>query len=383
MRILSVTNDIDSGGAAKSLFFLAQGLARLGHEVRVISISAPSRTGRRVEELDKAGVAVDFVRIPYYPMSLAACPIPFWKNVGRALSRPGEFRRIRRLVRAFGPDVIHYNSYTTLLAALPLAGFPAVLHCREMLLDNAPLLPLTKPLVHARVRELAAISPAEAEQARRVFGLEATVVFNPAPVPDAPAPMPEASGKGGGLIYGMFSHVSPTKGHRLCIEACGLAARELRRAGVRVRLFGGRIGLHDGLYRSLERMIADAGLGDVVSFQGFAVDPEAEMRAVHLVLRPDLTGHPWGRDVIEAMSQGRPVLAAGTSEVFIKPGETGELVPPGDAEALAAAMVGLADRDRLARMGENAHRFAAARFDPDEHARSVLAILKRAARRAS
>lgn len=375
MRILSVTNDIDSGGAAKSLFFLARGLARLGHEVRVISISAPSRTGRRVAELAEAGVAVDFVRIPYYPMSLAACPIPFWKNVGRAVSRPGEFRRIRRLADDFSPDVIHYNSYTTLLAALPLGARPAVLHCREMLLEDAPLLPLTRPLVRARVRELVAISPAEAEQARRVFGLDASVIFNPAPVPGEPAPMPD----GDGLVYGMFSHVSPTKGHRLCIEACGLAAPELRLAGVRVRLFGGRIGIHDALYRSLEQYIEDAGIGDVVSFQGFAVDPEAEMRAAHLVLRPDLTGHPWGRDVIEAMSQGRPVLAAGKSEVFIKPGETGELVKPGDAEALASAMAALADRERLTRMGENAHRFAAARFDPDEHARRVLAVLERAA----
>jgi glycosyltransferase involved in cell wall biosynthesis len=380
MRILSVTNDIDSGGAAKSLFFLARGLARLGHEVRVISISTPSRTGRRVEELAEAGVEVDFVRIPYYPMSLAACPIPFWKNVGRALSRPGEFRRIRRMVEAFSPDVIHYNSYTTLLAALPLAGYPAVLHCREILLDNAPLLPLTKPLVHARIAEMVAISPAEAEQARRVFGLETSVVFNPAPLPDAPVPMPGRDGQDGELVYGMFSHVSPTKGHKLCIEACALAAGQLRRAGVRVRLFGGRIAIHDRLHDSLERMIADAGIGDVISFQGFAADPEAEMRAVHLVLRPDLTGHPWGRDVIEAMSQGRPVLAAGRNEVFIKPGETGELVPPNDAEALASAMIALADRDRLVRMGEKAYRFAAAHFSPEEHARSVLAVLERAAR---
>ena len=377
MRILSVTNDIDSGGAAKSLFLLAGSLAGLGHDVRIVSISQPSRTGRRVEALAEMGVAVDFVRIPYYPMSLAACPIPFWKNVGRAASRLGEFRRIRRLVEDFRPDVVHYNSYTTLLAALPLSGWPAVLHCREILLEDAPLLPLTRPLVRSRVRQAVAISEAEGEQARRVLGLDATVVFNPAILPEAPAPMPDPGEDG--LIFGMFSHVSPTKGHRLCIEACGLVADELRRAGVRVRLFGGRIGIHDELYLSMEKSIFEAGIDDIVSFQGFAVDPEKEMRAAHLILRPDLTGHPWGRDIIEAMSQGRPVLAAGTSEVFIKPGETGELVPAGDARAFARALAELADFKRLKRMGENAHRFAAANFDPETHARRVLAVLELAA----
>ncbi|MCJ2166245.1 MULTISPECIES: glycosyltransferase family 4 protein [unclassified Pseudodesulfovibrio] len=373
MRILSITNDIDSGGAAKSLFFLAENMAALGHEMHIISISKPSRTGKRVEDLASAGVKVDFVRIPYYPMSLKACPIPFWKNIGRSVARFGEFGRLKRMVTDIQPDVIHYNSYTTLLAALPLKGWPAVLHCREVLLEDAPLLPLTKPLVRSRIREAVAISPIESEQAQRIFGLKTAVIFNTAPIPEKPAPMPE----GNGLVYGMFSHVSPMKGHLLCIQACAKAADELRRAGVSVRLFGGKIGIHDELYRSIEHKISLAGIGDIVSFQGFSVEPEKEMQGIHLLLRPDLTGHPWGRDIIEAMSQGRPVLATGDSEIFIAKGLTGELVPAGDADAFARALVQLADRDKLKRMGAAAYTFAANNFTQKQSSRAFLECLTR------
>jgi glycosyltransferase involved in cell wall biosynthesis len=59
--------------------------------------------------------------------------------------------------------------------------------------------------------------------------------------------------------------------------------------------------------------------------------------------------------VLEAMANARPVVATdvgGTAEAVVH-GETGLLVPAGDADAVARALLELAaDRERARRMGE-------------------------------
>jgi glycosyltransferase involved in cell wall biosynthesis len=63
--------------------------------------------------------------------------------------------------------------------------------------------------------------------------------------------------------------------------------------------------------------------------------------------------------VLEAMAHAKPVVATpvgGTAELVVD-GETGVLVPPGDADALAAAIAALvADPDRARRLGEAGSR---------------------------
>jgi glycosyltransferase involved in cell wall biosynthesis len=44
-----------------------------------------------------------------------------------------------------------------------------------------------------------------------------------------------------------------------------------------------------------------------------------------IVVRPSLSADPWGRDIIEAMAMGKPVVAYGTSDFYVKDGITGFL----------------------------------------------------------
>ncbi len=80
-------------------------------------------------------------------------------------------------------------------------------------------------------------------------------------------------------------------------------------------------------------------------------------------LAPSLWREPFGIVVIEAMAGGSPVIAArvgGIPEIVVD-GETGLLVPPGDAAALRAAMARLIDSADLRQaMGQAARRRAAA-----------------------
>lgn len=77
-------------------------------------------------------------------------------------------------------------------------------------------------------------------------------------------------------------------------------------------------------------------------------------------------GEPFGMAVIEAMSAGRPVIAAdaGALTWLVRDGAGGRLVPPKDVDALADAIRQLADdRDGLERMGAFNRRQVEERFD--------------------
>ena len=69
---------------------------------------------------------------------------------------------------------------------------------------------------------------------------------------------------------------------------------------------------------------------------------------------PSLWREPFGLVAVEAMAAGLPVVASDTGGLsdIVRPGQTGLLVPPGDAAALAAALETLLDDAALrARMG--------------------------------
>lgn len=360
MKVVSITPDIDSGGAAKSLFVLARGLVEQGVKLHIMSIAQPSRTKRKVEELRDMGVEVSFFTVPYFPLQLIVCPIPFWPNVKRAFLRFGEFRKLAAAVRDVAPDVLHYNSYTTLHLAMLLKGIPSILHAREVLVEPASMLPVLKKIMRTRISEVLAISPEEGKQATRLFGLPVTTIFNSPLEPPRYVPPPDLPH----LVYGSFSHITPIKGQLELVQACAKAAAGLRQAGVEVRIFGGTVGIHQDYAEAVAREVEVNGIGDFVKLIGFTDDPEREMRKCHLIVRPDATGQPWGRDVIESMSMGRPVLAAGSSQVFVKNGDTGMLVPPKDTDALGNALVALADQRKLVHMGEAAFAFAEKNFNP-------------------
>lgn len=92
--------------------------------------------------------------------------------------------------------------------------------------------------------------------------------------------------------------------------------------------------------------------------------------AADAILFPVQWPEPWGLVPLEAMSVGRPVIATGTggSGEYLRHEENCLLFPPGDAEALAAAVRRLAGDDalraRLIAVGrETAARFPAAAFE--------------------
>ena len=159
----------------------------------------------------------------------------------------------------------------------------------------------------------------------------------------------------GDFAVGHLGAFTYEKGQDVAAEALGLL--ETRLPNLRLILAG------DGPLRSptnLHRLI----------LPGHLADPATLLAALDLFVMPSRS-EAWGLAALEAMSFGIPVIASNTGGLpeMIDSGETGWLVPPGDAPALAEAiLIAAADRVKLREMGETA-RTRARRFSVEETAR--------------
>jgi len=90
----------------------------------------------------------------------------------------------------------------------------------------------------------------------------------------------------------------------------------------------------------LRAQISEARLDDMVLLPGPVDDMAAACLAADVVVSASTDPEAFGRVAIEGQAMGRPVIASahGGSLESVADGETGWLVPPGDAAALAAGL---------------------------------------------
>lgn len=105
--------------------------------------------------------------------------------------------------------------------------------------------------------------------------------------------------------------------------------------------------------RHLEELTATLGLSAAVEFHGHQLQPATSQRLAQTWIQvvPSRWPEPLGLVAMEAMMEGRAVVASrcgGLMEI-VADGETGLLVPPGNPDALAAALLQLLAQPSLAR----------------------------------
>src|SRR5215218_4846416 len=150
----------------------------------------------------------------------------------------------------------------------------------------------------------------------------------------------------GAPIVGNVAALVPHKGQKHLIEAAALVVRHVPDARFVIAGEG-------ELRLSLERQIRERHLEKHVLLLGFRPDVLSLHKAFDIFVMSSVT-EGLGTSLLDAMACGRPVVATnvgGIPEVVVD-GETGLLVPPRDAGALAAAIGRLlGDRALRERMG--------------------------------
>ena len=174
------------------------------------------------------------------------------------------------------------------------------------------------------------------------------------------------------------------KGHRFLVEAC-------RRLGQRGVDFVCHLVGDGPLRRDVKRRIAAAGLRDRVIVHG----PRPRQAVARMVAGSDIvvlasaptrSGKREGIPValMEAMATGRPVVASATGGIpeLVAHEDTGLLVAPGDAAALADALETLArDAALRTRMGAAGAEKVRREFDLHANARELVTRFRESARR--
>jgi glycosyltransferase involved in cell wall biosynthesis len=149
----------------------------------------------------------------------------------------------------------------------------------------------------------------------------------------------------------------PIKGHIVLLRALSEARRQV--PGLRLDIAG-----RGPLEPALRALAKELELEDAVRFLGHVSPVQRAIEEAAVVVVPSL-GEGFGMVALEAMERARPVVAAeiGGLGELVEDGVTGLLVPPGEADALAAALVRLAgDLPGAAAMGEAGRRRALDHF---------------------
>ncbi len=182
----------------------------------------------------------------------------------------------------------------------------------------------------------------------------------------------------GALAVGLFGQLLPHKGHRTLVDA----ATRIRRAVPHVRFFFVGALENPPYEKELRGAIDAAGLSAAFQFCGWRRDVPAVLRAMDVLAVPTTTPEPAALGLMEAMAASRPVVASrtgGTPEI-VQDGETGLLVPPGDAAALAdAAIALLGDERRRSAYGQAGRLRVEQEFTLARHLEQIQGLYREAA----
>jgi len=282
-------------------------------------------------------------------------------ELGREIRPRQDAAALLRLTRIFAkerPDVVHAHTYKAgVIASVAgrIAGVPAVVFTPHGHIfsrgANIPGVPGGPKLEALRWITRAAQGCADRITALSEPDLEQQVALRLSPaskylVVRNGIDVERFAGPRGRLfdgapVIGAVGRFSAEKGHRYLIDAMPAVRRALPRA--RLVLVG-----YGDLEGELRGRAASLGPDGAVIFAGERDSAEV-LGSFDLFVQPSLY-ESQGLALLEAMAAGVPAIASEVGGVgdVVRHGETGLLVPPAEPEALAGAIVRLAEAPDLA-----------------------------------
>lgn len=281
-------------------------------------------------------------------------------------------------------DLVHFNHVSLFVLAARLARLtdkPFTTHIRTRPENTI----LTRSQARSILRSsdaLIYITENERDYFEKLAGkAPGEVIFNPSILPPNDlSPHPDVP-HDSRLKIASLKSFRLTLGHTRLVE---MASALADRGGRNKLLFvmAGDMRLHSSLPGKLgqigarggnfEDFVREMGLGHFFLFLGWVPEPERVLAACDLLAALSTEDNPWGRDIIEAYSLGKPVIATGKWDIFVKDGQTGLLADGFDADKFAGELLRLCnDRESLRQMGEAGRRNISSLCNPTDRGRDL------------
>lgn len=365
--VMQIIPELGPGGAEQGCIDIAAELVRAGSTAIVVS-----HGGARVHELARSGAV--HIDLPVHSKN----PLVMWQNIGR----------IRKLIKKYNVDIVHVRSRAPAWSAMKacegtsarymstchapynisgkakrfynsaIAKGERVIaishHVANYLLENYEIDQRNIRLIHRGITlnkfHPTKVSPAQIIKVSKQWRLpdDATVVMLP-------------------------GRITRWKGHLVLIDAMAKINRK--------DLFCVLIGSDQGRteYRAeLEAAINDKNLSGQIRIIDHCDDMPAAYMLSTVVVSASTDPEGFGRIPIEAQAMGRPIVATnhGGAKETVIPNDTGWLVEPNDADALANAIQEALDLDDATRnaLAGRAMQHIAENFTKEQMADKTLNV---------
>jgi glycosyltransferase involved in cell wall biosynthesis len=329
-RILYVHGIEAIGGAERDLIALLKTLDRHKWEPHVV---CPG-TGPFREQLHA-------IAVPTHALSL-----PPWRKPLAVFQRRSAIERLGALVGQLDPALIHVNDIwwvphtVRAIASGRSHSMPIVAHVRqEIEPEKVGRYELN------RVEAVIAISR-QIEQSLITGGVlmsRVRTLYSGIDFPKRQSPHDDQAIRrliglpSGAVLLGTVANLFPRKGYEVMLRALPAIIHAVPMVHYVI------VGSDDHGYADrLKRLASKLTITDRVHIVGFQDPVQPFLAALDLYLHPALM-EGFGIAVVEAMAMGKAVVATTTGGLpeVVGQGETGLLVPPGDAESLAEAAISL------------------------------------------
>ncbi len=400
-RILYIDLAPRPGGSIISLARLLQGLDRTRWRPMVALSRQNEFTG-----FEDMGVPVVRVRTPQWEKRTAG-PVDAIRQgkagesarktpgVSRLWHLAGTLRYWRRdiwpvanalfpVITEYDPALVHLNDSLPLVRHGVLAAWrarrPVLVHSRSLVAPSA----YDRLLLTPRLNGMIFISQAVAQHQLQRLGAPPSyrVISNAVDLERFSAPVDRAAVRialGAPLdapMIGVIGRIVPWKGQHVFIEA--FARLRQHRPDAVAAIVGAPDSAQGEQYRrELQHLARALGVENRLLWLGRRSDIPQLLASFDILAHCSVEPEPFGRVIIEGMAAGTPVIAsdAGGAREIVENEINGLLTPPGDAQALAAAMKRLLEDHRLrTKLRENARASAAQRYNLAAHVNAVTSF---------
>lgn len=335
------------GGSSRSLFHLIEKLDRKKYNPLVIHRrSGPNEKKYKMLNIPTIKIESIFSFAPRKNKSFKN----FIANMPDLLQTARVSKQLTKLIQQYKIDIIHLN-YEGLFylgkRLKKMTGLPVVFHSRTLIPKNKWGSWVAKTIANS-ASHVFFISDNEKQRFASLTKSQvpSNILWNITYLSSEPKKLCKQRN----IVY--LGNLDYIKGpDRLIALAEKLKVHDVKNCQI---LIYGTARNTQAYQQAIEKNIQNHNLSQYIKIMGFTESPETVLDQSFVLLRPSRENDPWGRDVIEAIARGTPVIASGNYNGIVSNGETGFLVPEFDISVVYEKLMTLLNDITLwQRMSDN------------------------------